>query len=187
MRWIEPLPSNNQLAGINKAGLLLFAALLGAVGCTRPQAPAKSQQTAPARASKDDDVFICPDGDIQKTGSNDHKVTLSWTPAHRTRLLSFAIASTEPKNIGSKNQRTDFPPTGVHAGTARVSTTQRYRTRTTSTLRFKTVPATAMSPSQCRLAAPPSAIFRTRWRQTFRRTQNQHPRRSLRANFAIVN
>lgn len=103
----EPLASNKQLARINKAGLLLFAALLGAVGCTRPQTSAKSQQPAPAMASKDDNVFICPAGDIQKTGSNDHKVTLTWNPstAYSPSKVRYCLYRTEEHQVEKSDER----------------------------------------------------------------------------------
>ena len=107
MGGTKPLPSYDQLSRVSKAGLLLLGALVGAVGCTRSQAPAQAQQSATARANVENDVFICPDGDIKKTGANDHKVTLTWEPSASSSpsKVRYCLYRTEDRRIEKSSGR----------------------------------------------------------------------------------
>lgn len=58
---------------------IYFSALLTLGACAhQAQPPAESAQAIAVRTDAKRDVFLCPDGDIPKTGSANHKVALSW-------------------------------------------------------------------------------------------------------------
>jgi hypothetical protein len=107
MHRMESFANSFLFKPAKKPGLLLLLSLLGlAVGCTQ-ETPQSKQLTATTSIKKDD-VFICPDGDIKKTGSNDHKVTLTWNPSANSspsRQIRYCVYRTQDHPI----QRSEYP------------------------------------------------------------------------------
>lgn len=72
----KTISNSRRIGMINVACSICLCVLLGPVGCTHQASmPAEPKHTT---ATREDTVFTCPDGDIPKAGSNDHKVTLTW-------------------------------------------------------------------------------------------------------------
>jgi len=61
--------------------IFLLVTLLALLGCTQKPPPSfvDSKQTGPPK--QENTGFTCPEGDIPKAGSNNHRVTLSWNPS----------------------------------------------------------------------------------------------------------
>ena len=105
-------PSANSLVFIHvrePALLLLFSVLALAGGCThsRSQETSQSRQPMATTPLKPEIVVICPDGDIQKTGSTDHKVSLTWNPsptASTSAQIRYCVYRTQDHPV----QRSDY-------------------------------------------------------------------------------
>jgi len=93
---------------MKKPDLLLFITLIGPLaGCTHSQRDARAESRQTASVARKEYVVSCPDGDIKKTGTNDHKVSLSWQPSKTamSEEIRYCLYRTEDHRVQKSGDR----------------------------------------------------------------------------------